>query len=206
MKFIKAIFICATLAASLSTNAAFINFDDYNINGFAGQDVNGSASTSGFGLSLDLDGNTWVSISDLFEIDATSVLYFSFEAAGPQAELYGIGFDNDSSVTAATLFDIGGTEANNANQFYDYVSGDGRVDFAIDVGSFFSGTFSKLVFILDADNVAGTSASFLDVELCSSNSFCESTSLQSVAQVNSPSALLIFCLGFGLLVSRCFRK
>jgi hypothetical protein len=203
MKFIKALFACAAVMVSLSSNAAFIDFDSSDIKGFANQDVSGSSSVSDFGATLGLDGNLWVSITGPFNIDASSVLYFSFEALGNEAEIYGIGFDNDMSVTPGTLFDIGGSQSNRAIQYADYTVNSGVVDFAIDVGSFFTGTFSKMVFVLDADNIGNTSVFFRNVELCSDGDLCLTTLAQNSTQVSAPSTIAIFGV---LLLASAFRR
>ena len=207
MKFLKAFVACATFLVAANSNAALINFNDYSIEGFAGQDVNGTSTVSDFGLTLDLDGNTWVSISNAFDfvIDPTSVLYFSFEASGNEAEWYGIGFDNNDRVTASSLFQFGGTDTTSANQLTQYSFGSGVATYAVNVGDFLTGAFSKMIFVLDADNVSGTSASFFDVELCSSASFCETTS-QSNVSVNAPSSTLLMLLSLGLLATRIRRS
>ncbi len=207
MRFLKALSICAALFMSASSNAAIINFNDYTIGGFAGQDVSGTESVSDFGFTLDLDGNTWVSISNSidFVIDPTSVLYFSFNATGNEAEWYGIGFDNDNRVTASSLFQFGGTDTTRANQVTPYSFGSGVSTYAIDVGDFLSGAFSQMVFVLDADNVIGSSVSFLNVELCSAGDFCETTS-QSNVSVHAPSTTLLMLLSLGLLAARVRRS
>ncbi len=207
MKFLKAFVACATLLVAANSNAALINFNDYSIEGFAGQDVNGTSTVSDFGLTLDLDGNTWVSISNAFDfvIDPTSVLYFSFEAVGNNAELYGIGFDNDNRVTPSSLFAIGGTGNTRANSLASYQVGDGVVNFAINVGQFFTGSFEKMIFILDADEVNNTFASFSDVELCSDNGLCETLNQSNVNVVNSPSASMLFLMSLCLLGLRIRR-
>jgi hypothetical protein len=192
MKFIKALFACAAVMVSLSSNAAFIDFDSSDIKGFANQDVSGSSSVSDFGATLGLDGNLWVSITGPFNIDASSVLYFSFEALGNEAEIYGIGFDNDMSVTPGTLFDIGGSQSNRAIQYADYTVNSGVVDFAIDVGSFFTGTFSKMVSVF-----------FRNVELCSDGDLCLTTLAQNSTQVSAPSTIAIFGV---LLLASAFRR
>lgn len=206
MKFIKVFIACAAIAFSASSNAALINFNDYTIDGFAGQDVNGTSTVSDFGLTLGLDGNTWVSISNAFDfvIDPTSVLYFSFEATGNEAEWYGIGFDDNNRITASSLFQFGGTDTTGANQVTPYAFGSGIATYAINVGDFLTGAFSQMVFVLDADNVSGASASFFDVELCSAASFCETTAQGNVS-VNSPSTTLLMVLSLGLLAAR-FRR
>ena len=176
-----------------STFASFINFDDYSPQGFSNQMVSGSFVTNGNELAL--AGNLWVSISDSFEIAADTILHFSIEGTGLNPEFFGIGLDNDNFVTAQTLFQLGGSDTTGANQIGGYTAGDGVVDYAIAVGDYFTGTFSKFVFILDNDAMpSGSEVIFSNVELCDSNSVCLSTSssnLNSANAVNAPSVALL---------------
>tara|TARA_Y100000780_G_scaffold230764_1_gene253727 strand:- start:4525 stop:5148 length:624 start_codon:yes stop_codon:yes gene_type:complete len=195
MKFFKFIIVCSLLALSCSSYAAFINFTSSSVSGFANQSISGSSTPSSDGFTLTLDGNLWVAVSGSYEILSTSTLYFDMEGSGNLAEFYGIGFDNDNSVTAGTLFDLGGSENTSANIVSNYTVADGLVSYSIDVGSFFTGVFSQLVLILDADNVSGASVSFSNVEICNDTVNCESLSSPSVS-VSAPGAL-------GLLTLSC---
>lgn len=203
MKFIKSFLVGVFALSALSAHAAFINFDNYTVQKFHNQGADGTASTGMFGSELGLNGNTWVYINDSFNIDASSVLYFSFEASGTEAEWYGIGFDNDNKVTASSLFQFGGTDTTGANQLTPYTFGSGIATYAVNVGDFLSGAFSQLVFVLDADNITGTSSSFFDVELCSANDFCATTAQSNNVAVNAPSSAgVLLALSLGLLIVR----
>ena len=208
MKIISKSFIAAmTLLCviSSSVNAAFINFNDYTTSDFANQAISGSASPSSDGSTLTLTGNLWVSISELFAITSDSTLYFTMEASGNEAEWYGIGFDDDNSVTASSLFQLGGNEGTSANQISTYNFGDGAVDFAIDVGTFFTGNFGKLVFILDSDRTSGASLSFTNVEVCNGVTDCESlavTAPSAPVSANAPAALGMFAMSLFFLARK----
>lgn len=199
MKCFKSAIIALIALTSLSANAAFIDFNDYTTSSIANQHFTGDATASADGSALELDGNLWVYISDTFEINPSTVLYFTFNTFGAEAENYGIGFNNSNNVTARTFFQLGGTQRSRQNQIASYTFGDGAVDFAIEVGSFFTGSFRNLVFILDADAVAGTSSSFSNVELCSDGDICTST-LSSVTSVDEPSPGIILAMSLLLLV------
>ena len=178
-----------------SANAAFINFNDYTPENYVNQAISGSATSSADGSSLTLTGNLWVTISDLFNLTSGSVLYFSLEATGVEAEWYGIGFDNNNAVTANNLFQLGGPEGTRANQISSYNFGDGESDFAIEVGSYFTGAFDKMVFILDADRVTGASVTFSNVEVCNDVANCESLFANNPSlQVSTPGVLGLFAI------------
>jgi hypothetical protein len=206
MKSMKSLLI-TTLAAlsvsSFSANAAFINFNDYTAEDYVNQSISGNATSSADGSSLTLTGNLWVTIGDLFNIDTDSTLYFTLEANGVSAEWYGIGFDNNSAVTASDLFQLGGPEGTGANQISSFSFGDGATDFSIDVGSYFTGSYDKLVFILDADSVSGASATFSNVEVCNGTANCESLGLAPPAvAVSAPGAAGLFSLSLLALFGR----
>jgi hypothetical protein len=201
MKLFKSALISLVTLFSFSSNAAFINFNDYTTSAFNNQYVSGTATASTDGSTLTLDGNLWVSISDLFEVSSDTVLYFTLEATGPLAEWYGIGFDDNNSVTPTNNFQLGGTQTSRSNQYATYSPLDGAVNFAINLGDFYTATFDRMVFILDADNVAGTTVSFSNVELCSTGDVCLSTAAPSApTSVSAPAAgsimLMSLCLIF----------
>ena len=101
-------------------------------------------------------------------------------------------------MTASSLFQFGGVDTTGANQLSAYSFGSGLVSYAVNVGDYLSGVFSQMVFVLDADNVSGASASFVNVELCSSGDFCETLS-QSNVSVDAPSTAILFALSLCLL-------
>jgi hypothetical protein len=207
MKSIKGLLLTtiAVLGTScFSANAAFINFNDYTPENYVNQGISGTATPSVDGSSLTLTGNLWVTISELFTVTTDSVLYFTFEASDVEAEWYGIGFDDNNAITASNLFQIGGPEGTGANQIATYTFGDGVVDFAIDVGTYFDGAFDKLVFILDADSMSGASATFSNVELCNDAASCETLSSTPSAPVavSSPGIAGLFAISLLALFGR----
>ena len=201
MKLIKGAILALATMMTVNANAAFIDFTGYSTSSIANQHHSGDATPSADGSELLLDGNLWVYITDTFEIRSDTMLYFTLNTFGVEAEIYGIGFNNTNTVTPSTFFQLGGSDSSRQNQIASYTFGDGEVDFAIDVGSFFTGTFSNFVFILDADNVSGTSATFSNVELCSSGDLCLSTLNSSVTTVDSPSPSVLLGMSLLLLLS-----
>lgn len=197
MKFFTKILVASAFLTGLSSaQAAFINFDDYTISGYANQDKSGSATTSDAGFTLDLAGNTWVDVLFNSTITSTSILNFTFEATGLNAELYGIAFDTDDSYVyndMGTFSFVGGSQASeitSANIFDNYTSGDGSVSYSINVGDFFTGAFNRLVFILDNDaNASGSFASFTNVEICDSAAACATGAPGAPTAVSSPTHL-----------------
>ena len=189
MKFISKVACIATLFLFSSANAAFINFNDYTTSEYGNQFKAGTATVENGGTTLTLAGNLWVDILASTNLTSTSILNFSFEATGLNAELYGIAFDNNDSYVYEEMSDfafVGGTQApdiDSANAFFNYESGDGVVNFSIDIGQYITGSFNRIVFILDNDeNWSGSVASFTNVEICDNILVCQTSSVTQVAE------------------------
>lgn len=209
MKFFLKIACVATLFLVGSANAVFIDFNNYTATEYSNQFKSGTATVDNGGSTLALDGNLWVDILVNTTLTSTSILNFSFEASGLNAELYGIAFDvNDNfSVSAMQNFAfIGGSQSTlypTANVLSDYESGDGIVNFSIDIGQYITGSFNRIVFILDNDeNWSGSVASFSNVEICDNILVCQSS---SVTQVAEPSHIAFAGLAI-MLVGALRRK
>ena len=209
--FTKILVASAFLTGLSSAQAAFINFDDHTITGYSEQDKAGTPTTSNAGFTLDLAGNTWVDMLFNSTITSTSVLNFTFEATGLNAELYGFAFDTDNDYVyedMGTFSFVGGTQASeitSSNIFDSYTSGDGAVSYSINVGDFFTGAFDRLIFILDNDaNEAGSFASFSNVEICDSAAACATSAPSAPTAVSSPTHLGF--IGLSLFAIAALRR
>ena len=70
-----------------------------------------------------------------------------------------------------------------ANLFSDYESGDGVVSFSINIGDYVTGSFNRLIFILDNDaQQSGSFASFSNVEICDNILVCQTSSVTAVSE------------------------
>lgn len=205
MKFISKIACIATLFLASSANAAFIDFNGYTATEYSNQFKAGTATVENGGSTLTLAGNLWVDILASTNLTSTSILNFTFEASGLNAELYGIAFDNDDSFSVTEMGDfafVGGSQSTmypSANVLSDYESGDGVVNFSIDIGQYITGSFNRIIFILDNDeNWSGSVASFTNVEICDNILVCQTS---SVTQVSEPSHLGFAGLAIMLIVA-----
>ncbi len=190
---------------SISANAAIINFNDYVIESYvAGQDLSGTSETSTDGTQLSLTGNLWKSINEAFTITSDTILKFDFMST-VEGEISAIGFDNEPVTVANTsrFFQLAGTDSRYGIQaFNNYDIGDGLVSYTIDVGSFFTGTFDTLFFVMDDDSSQTTSnATFLNVEICNVGS-C----LSDLPSVEVPEPSLIGYLAALMLTFVSVRK
>jgi len=204
----KIVTLASLLVGMSSANAAFINFNDHSLSKYSNQYKAGSTSVSNAGSTINLNGNLWMDLAYNSTITSTSILKFTFVATGLNAEIYGIAFDtNDSfSVNSMNHFAlIGGEDVlayPTANVFSDYKSGDGVVNFSINIGEYFTGAFNRIVFILDNDeNWSGSVASFSNVEICDNILVCQTP---SAVQASEPTNLAF--AGLALMFLGALRR
>lgn len=192
MKSIKSALITTLLLIGGSANAAFINFSDYTATAYGNQSKTGLEVVSNSGNTFTLNGNRWVDILYGVTLTSTSILNFSVEATGLNAELYGIAFETNDTYKYGQMDNFvffGGTQLtqvtseNSLPSFGSYSSGDGVVNFSINVGDYFTGVFDRMVFILDNDaNQSGSVVSFSNVEVCDNALVCQQSSVIAVPE------------------------
>jgi len=125
-----------------------------NIVTYGGSQDNGTGTVSYLddNVGIEFDGNRWKQILGDFEITANTVLEFDFRST-IEAEVSGIGFDTDNGITDSRTFEIFGTQNWGIQAFNNYDThtlGD-WVHYEIDVGSFYTGNFTRLIFANDDD-------------------------------------------------------
>ncbi len=149
-----------------------IDFNSFTINSFSNQDAVGTNSVSGDGSSLTLTNNTWKYIPLNYTVTANTVIEFEFSSTS-QGEIHGIGFENDNSLTSSRYFKVHGTQ-NYGITNYDNYSG-GTTTYVIPVGSSYTGSMDRLVFINDHDGGSGNNSTFSNVKIyegsCGESSF-----------------------------------
>lgn len=125
-----------------------------------GQD--GASTITYFTGGVSMDGNPWKKIAINYVITANTVIEFDFRST-LEGDIHGIGFDSDDNIDNDTnKFKVYGTQAWNRDHD-DFDNYDGSGDWAhykIDVGSFFTGTFSHLTLIGDDDSAPTGNGSF----------------------------------------------
>jgi hypothetical protein len=134
-----------------------LNFNDYAISGYGGQDAGGTATILDGGATLQLSGNTWKKIGFPYPVTAGTVLEFDFMST-QLGEIHGIGFDNDNVLNTDT-FELCGTTSYGRQNYRNY-SGTNWVHYVIPVGQFFTGSQVYLYFANDKDLSPFTNNSF----------------------------------------------
>ncbi len=113
-----------------------------------GQDVGGTVTQFTGGVTL--DGNLWKKVLVDYTVTANTVIEFDFRST-VEAEVSGIGFDNDNTIDSNATFKVYGTQAWGRTNFDNYDGSGEFTHYTIDVGSFYTGTFSHLFFVNDDD-------------------------------------------------------
>ena len=215
MKFIKQALITAALCFSSVANASFVNFDDYTFSSWGNQTKTGTQVVSDNGSTVTISGNRWVDILHGVTLTSSSILKFTIEATGLNAELYGIGFEIDDTYTYGSIDNfvfVGGTQIakitreNPLTSFGSYASGDGAVDFTVDVGNYITGLFDRMVFVLDNDkNQSGSFVSFSNVQVCDNALVCQTLDFGSTT-IPEPTHLGLLAMAFMVIYSSRRKK
>lgn len=132
--------------------AEYINFEELAISGFGtgdNQDVYSELSISDLGYQLNMVGNTWKSIPLNYEVTENTMIQFEFSSDNI-GEIHGIALENDQNTSSDLSFNVHGVQ-NWGLMNYRYVANGDTQTFVIPVGQFYTGSFQRLVFIMDND-------------------------------------------------------
>ncbi|MGB3466901.1 MAG: trypsin-like peptidase domain-containing protein, partial [Cyclobacteriaceae bacterium] len=139
-----------------------IDFTSFTITSFSNQDIDGSNSVSANGSAITLTNNTWKYIPLNYTVTQNTVIEFEFSSTN-EGEIHAVGFEDDNNLTPARYFKVYGTQ-NYGVTNYDNYSG-GTVTYVIPVGSSYTGSMSRLVFINDDDAGTGNNSTFSNVKI-----------------------------------------
>ncbi len=139
-----------------------LNFNDFTISPFSNQDSSGNYSIGGSGGSLALTNNTWKYILMNYTVTSNTVIEFEFSSTS-EGEIHAVGFENDNNLTSSRYFKVHGTQNYGVTNFDNYVTGTKK--YVIPVGSSYTGTMDRLVFINDNDAGSGNNSVFSNVKI-----------------------------------------
>lgn len=144
-----------------SPNCEYIDFNDYTINSYASNRDIGTYTILDGGKTLYLQNNALKSIALNYDVTPNTVLEFDFKSTD-QADVHGIGFDNNNGLTLQAIYKIHGTLNNNKLiSDYDTYSGSGYVNYQIPVGNYHYGSYlTNLFFIATKRNTPGDGNSY----------------------------------------------
>lgn len=139
-----------SLDPSLEKVCATFNFDDYLISAYETNQDFGTAEVQANGSVLLLEDNAWKKIPLVYTVTPNTVLEFDFQSS-IEGEEHAIGFDSDDA-SDGNRFQLFGTQATGSFQaFNTYAGGSGWQHFTIPVGTYFTGSFNRMIFLADHD-------------------------------------------------------
>ncbi len=145
------------------SSGPLLNFNgqQLGVGSFVGQDK-GSAVVLSDGSGVTLTNNAWKQLLTDVVITEESRLQFNF-SSNKEGEIHGIGFETDGQITESLVFQLSGTQTYGIQDFDDYVTGEGVRSYDIPVGEYLSGTFDRMVLIMDEDVGFGGDSTFSDL-------------------------------------------
>ncbi|MFC3121272.1 hypothetical protein [Agaribacter flavus] len=184
------------VSSGASANIIELNISD-NLVKYENQFFTGTAEVTADGKVVQ-DGNNWVALEGPYEITADSVLNIAFSST-VLGEIHGIGFDNNTSYTnldAASqnrFFQFGGTQFFGIQDFNTYTAADldSVVEFTINLGDYFTGTFNNIIFINDRDGKWDATSTYF-----------QPLQVSGVNAVNTASTLGLFLIMIASLLVR----
>lgn len=132
------------------------------VESYGGQDFAGTTTQITDGVTL--DGNNWKKTLVNYTVTANTVIEFDF-SSNSEGEIHGIGFDNDDNISQNATFKLYGTQTWGRNDFETYDGSGDVAHFTIDVGSFYTGTFSHLFLVSDDDANSASNSSFTNITI-----------------------------------------
>lgn len=141
---------------------AALNLNDFTITGFSNQDSSGNSSVSSDGKTLVLTNNTWKYIPLNYTVTSSTVIEFEFSSTS-EGEIHGIGFEDDNNLTSSRYFKVHGTQNYGVTNFDNYASG--NKTYIIPIGSSYTGSMDRLVFVNDNDSGSGNNSTFSNIKI-----------------------------------------
>ena len=115
-----------------------------------GGSQDGASTLTYFTGGVTMDGNPWKKVLVNYKVTANTIIEFDFYSTF-EGEVHGIGFDNDDTIDSNATFKVFGTQIWGRTNFENYDGSGDWAHYKIDVGSFYTGTFSHLILVGDDD-------------------------------------------------------
>jgi len=125
---------------------------------FSNQD-NGTSQLQNGNTELVLQNNAWKYINLNYTITPNTVIQFDFGST-IEGEIHGLGFESDNNLSSNLIFKVHGTQNWGIRDFDNYPNNSQWISYSINVGSFYTGTTDRLVFVADHDGGARNGNSF----------------------------------------------
>jgi hypothetical protein len=143
-----------------------VNFSDYPILSYGGSQDANSANYEILenGHTLYLWGNNWKAINKVVSVQSDTILDFEFRSNGVAAEINGVGFDTDLSLSANRLFKLHGTQTWGIGTYNNYVQPDWK-RYEIKVFEHYTGNYNYIMFANDADTGQATNVYYRNLKI-----------------------------------------
>ena len=144
-----------------------IDFDNYTISSYAGQDVDPNAyELLDNGYIIHFWGNTWKRITINYNVTENTVIDFYYKSDETEPEIGGIALDNDDSLSSDQSWKVYGTQSWGILDYDNYsFSGNGWTHYVIPVGQTLTGSYAYLGLINDFDGGSGSNSYIKDVRI-----------------------------------------
>lgn len=143
-----------------SSNCVTINnFTNVPILSFGGNQDGGSYTLLNTGTVLRIQNNAWKAIALPYNVKPNTVIQFDFGST-LEAEIHGIGFDEDNLISFNRTLKVHGTQAWGITNYDNYPGGGVWKTYTIPIGQFYTGNFNYLFFACDQDVAPYTGNSF----------------------------------------------
>ena len=141
-----------------------IDFSQHTFEAYAPayQTIDGNVTVRDGGATVQLRGNLWQRIALPSTITPDTLLTFDFYSDSG-GEVHAIGFDNDQYQSNDQLFQVYGSQP--VGRAVNTYAGGGWQTYSLPVGSYLSGTFSHLIFVMDDDAAAAGDSRFRHVRI-----------------------------------------
>jgi len=140
-----------------------VNFGVDPTESYGGQDIAQNAQVQDVGATLYLQDNTWRRSASTYTVTPNTRVSFEFSSSS-EGEIHGIGFDADNTLSQNQIFQLYGTQTYGVQTYNNYTPS-GFVSYDIPVGSVYTGTNMRLVFVNDFDAGSGNNSRFRNVRV-----------------------------------------
>jgi hypothetical protein len=127
-----------------------------------GQDGGGTTTILDDGVGVEFDDNAWKFLEVNYNVTSNTVVEFDFRSTS-EAEISGIGFDNDLNIDSNATFKVYGTQTWGRSNYDNYDGSGNWTHYEIDVGNFYTGQFNYFFLVNDDDAGPADNAFFRNI-------------------------------------------
>lgn len=176
-------YFCLTDTPPSGGDCTLINFNEYNVNAYGGNQDIGQYSIQDGGRTLYIQNNAWKSIPLNYEVTRNTMVSFDFKSSR-QGEIHGLGLDRDNGISYGYTMRVFGTQNWGNGNYDNYPGNNGWKSYTIPLGEFYTGQFDRFFFVADHDGIPRNgNAWFRDVRIYEGTDCLANTEPESNATV-----------------------